>query len=393
MKILSFFIITLSFGFSFAQRASVKFEVVPNSDNSNEISPRLVEVGSTVKLKAIITGKVEGLKWKIAGEMGKDWKFANKVQSETEALTQDEIEIVFKKMGPTNISLSGKTEIDSLMKGKKAPEKVKITLKCDKKGYLLVTETAEYNELNQLYAEGNVDGYIKLVKKASKMVENEKYAKDPFAYIWLSRGLNKVYGEIDDFTKSKYEPYKNAFNDAISALSKALKYDNNGFLEDPNSKFADFIYEMQYKFYDEIVLVVLSNDTAVQVGKTKTKDYGKLNSTLNKYLKITKNPVCIKHLQVACLFNLKDANAKNLLKDAEADLKKYTDFKDSISFTPVDQLFFAAGITEMMKYYKAKGTSDACDLQKRAIAALPELIQDLEKFEEFINFRDENCDR
>jgi hypothetical protein len=380
MKYLLFLFTTLTSGLLMAQRPSIKFEAT---------TPRLAKAGEVIQLRAVLSGKYlpEDLKWKIGGEEGKDWKFAEGSKN-----SDNEISIVFKKIGPTNVSLSAKAIVDSTLKGKKTSEQVKISLKYDRKGYLLITEPNEYSELNQLFAEGTVDSYIKLVKKASKLTENEKYAKDPFAYIWLSRGLYSVHNENLDYSVGKYEPYKTAFNDAVSALSKALKYDNNNFLEE--SKFAEFIYELQFRYYDDIVASSLSDTSAVKKGKSTTKDFGKINTSLSKYLKITKNPLCIKHLQATCMFNLKDANAKTVLKDAEAELAKYTASRDSVKFSPTDELFFAAGITELIKYYQVKGkTEDACSIQKRAIAAVPELKIDRTRFEEFIDERDPLCDQ
>jgi hypothetical protein len=380
MKYLLFLFTTLTSGLLIAQRPSIKFEAT---------TPRLAKAGEVIQLRAVLSGKYlpEDLKWKIGGEEGKDWKFAEGTKN-----SDNEISIVFKKIGPTNVSLSAKAIVDSTLKGKKTSEQVKISLKYDRKGYLLITEPNEYSELNQLFAEGTVDSYIKLVKKASKLTENEKYAKDPFAYIWLSRGLYSVHNENLDYSIGKYEPYKTAFNDAVSALSKALKYDNNNFLEE--SKFAEFIYELQFRYYDDIVASSLSDTSAVKKGKSTTKDFGKINTSLSKYLKITKNPLCIKHLQATCMFNLKDANAKTVLKDAEAELAKYTASRDSVKFSPTDELFFAAGITELIKYYQVKGKiEDACSIQKRAIAAVPELKIDRTRFEEFIDERDPLCDQ
>ncbi len=367
--------------FIYAQKPSIKFEAT---------TPRLAKVGEEVTLRAILIGnpKPDGLKWKIGGEEGKDWKFKDK----SSTVSSEEITIIFKKIGPTNVSLAAKAEIDTLIKGKKEKEKMKISLKYDRKGYLLITEVEEYSELNQLFAEGTVDSYIKLVKKASKLTENEKYAKDPFAYIWLSRGLYSIHNENVDYSQGKYEIYKTAFNDAVSALSKALKYDNNNFLEE--SKFAEFIYELQFRYYDDIVSSALADGEAVKKGKTTTKDFGKINTSLSKYLKITKNPLAIKHLQAACMFNINDPNGKTILKEADADLVKYIASRDSIKFSPTDELFFAAGITELLKYFELKKkTDEACNLTKRAVAAVPELKVDRKKFEEYIDVRDPNCEQ
>jgi hypothetical protein len=381
MKYLFFLLSTLTSGLLVAQRPSIKFEAT---------TPRLAKAGEEVTLRAILIGnpKPDGLKWKIGGEEGKDWKFKDK----SSTISSEEITVIFKKIGPTNVSLSAKAEIDTLIKGKKEKEKMKISLKYDRKGYLLITEVEEYSELNQLFAEGTVDSYIKLVKKASKLTENDKYSKDPFAFIWLARGLYSIHNENVDYTQGKYEIYKTAFNDAVSALSKALKYDNNNFLEE--SKFAEFIYELQFRYYDDIVSSTLADGEAVKKGKTTTKDFGKINTSLSKYLKITKNPIAIKHLQAACLLNLNDPNAKTILKEADIDLTKYIASRDSIKFSPTDELFFAAGITELLKYYEIKKkTDEACNLTKRAVAAVPELKVDRKKFEEYIEVRDPNCEQ
>jgi hypothetical protein len=380
MKYLFFLLSTLTSGLLVAQRPSVKFVA----------DKRLVNAGDVVNLTMMRSSKdISSSKLKIGGEEGKDYKIIKEeVLNEFEVLYV----VVFKKLGPTNISVSAKATVDSIPKGKKVVEKVPISLKYEKKGYLLITDKNEYSELNQLFAEGTVDSYIKLVKKASKLTENEKYAKDPFAYIWLARGLYSVHNENLDYTIGKYEAYKTAFNDAVTALSKAMKYDNNNFLEE--SKFAEFIYELQFRYYDDIVTSALTDTSAVKKGKKTTKDFTKINTSLSKYLKITKNPICIKHLQTACLFNLKDANAKNILKEAEAELVKYTASKDSVKFSPTDELFFAAGVTELIKYYKLKGkTEEPCSLQKRAIAAVPELKIDRTRFEEFIDEREPLCDQ
>ena len=389
MKYLFFIFSTMFSGVIFAQGPSIKFVA----------DKRMVAVGDTVILKITKSANVPDTKLKIGAEVGKDYKI---VYAREDEINKDisYIWLIFKKIGPINVSITAKVTVDSIPKGKKVIEKIPISLKYEKKGYFLITDKNEYSELNQLFTGGDVDSYIKLVKKASKMVENDKYSKDPFAYIWLARGLYLISGESLDFSMSKYQPYKSAFNDAVSALSKALKYDNNGFLEkvptdDKNltdDKFSGFINEMQYKYYDEIVLSNLTNDTAVVKGKTKIKDYAKINTSISKYLKITKNPICVKYLQVACLFNLKDANAKVLLKEAELELTKYIAGKDSLVFSETDELFFAAGICELLKYYNSnKKAADACVLQKRAIAALPTLIENREKFEEFQEYYDEEC--
>lgn len=374
MKNITFIGLTLLANLSFSQANKFKFES----------SSRILSIGDTIELKAIYDNVDDGsFKWKIGGEEGKDWKLVKGY-----SVTDDVVKVYFKKIGPTNVGISGKrtSKVKKKVNGKEQEETVKESLKYDKKGYLLVTAKDEYSEFNQLFAEGTTDSYIKLVKKASKLTENEKYAKDPFAFIWLARGLYAIHGENLDYSQGKYAAYKTAFQDAIAALSKALKYDVNGFFEDTKmedlKKFTDFIYEFQNKYFVEVL--------GEQVEKEQDKiDYAKINAALNKYVKITKNPICVKYYQIACMYRSNDAsNAKLALKEADAQLAQ---LGDSASFTETDKLFFAAGVVELGKYYEFKKQSqNICDLMKRAVVAVPSLLEEQGKFEEFRE-RLDNC--
>jgi hypothetical protein len=369
MKNLFLFSAILLVNISYSQVAKVSFDT----------DERLINVGDTVQLTAIASGILEGtLKWKIGGEEGKDWKFLKGYDA-----TNEVIKVYFKKIGPANVTLSAKFEKSVTKKenGKEKTEKVKESIKCDKKSYFLVTEKGEYSELNQLYAEATVDSYIKLVKKAAKLTENTKYAKDPFAYIWLARGLYAIYGENLDFTIGKYAAYKTAFQDATSALSKALKNDKNGFLD--HSKFAEFIFEFQNKYFVEVL--------GEQLEKEADKiDYTKINSALGKYVKITKNPISVKYFQIACMYRLNDqANAKIALKEADLQLAQ---LGDSAVFSETDKLFFARSIVELIKYYESKKQANSpCDLLKRVVIAIPSLLEEQDKYEDFRE-RHANCD-
>lgn len=369
MKNLVLFSCILFTSVSFSQVAKISFDT----------DERLINVDDTVQLTAIASGIIDGtLKWRIGGEEGKDWKFVKG------SLPTDEvIKVYFKKIGPANVSLSAKFEkkVTKKENGKEKVEIIKETIKCDKKSYFLVTEKGEYSELNQLYAEATVDSYIKLVKKAAKLTESEKYSKDPFAYIWLARGLYAIYGENLDFSVGKYAPYKTAFQDATAALSKALKNDKNGFLD--HSKFGEFIFEFQNKYFVEVL--------GEQLEKESDKiDYTKINSALAKYVKITKNPISVKYFQIACMYRLNDqANAKLALKDADLQLAQ---LGDSAVFSETDKLFFAQSVVELIKYYETKKQATSpCDILKRAVIAVPSLLEEQDKYEDFRE-RYGNCD-
>jgi hypothetical protein len=365
-KIICLLITVLLGSLTFAQKDRFYFEA----------SERLINVDDTIELNAFADNIEDGtLKWKIGGEEGKDWKYIKGYTA-----TDNPIKVTFKKLGPTNVAISAKRikKATKKVNGKEVIEEIKESLKFDKKGFLLVTEKGEYSELNQLFAEGTLDSYVKLVKKASKLTENEKYSKDPFVFIWLSRGLYAVSMNLEPSEAvGKYEPYKNAFNDAISALSKAMKLDNNGFLE--VSKFSDFINEMQNKYFVE----VLGEQTDVDPEKI---DYSKISGALGKYAKITKNPICIKYYQIACMFRLNDANAKTVLKEADLQLAQ---LGDSAVFSETDKLFFANGIVELGKFYAIKKQSNnICGLLKKAIFAVPSLMEEQDRYESFREMND-----
>ena len=81
-------------------------------------------------------------------------------------------------------------------------------------------QAPNYDDLKILYADAN---YEKLVKVSSGYTLKDDLKKDPIPFIWLAKGLYKI-----SLSGSDDEKYKNAYKDAIAALTKAMKNDKDG---------------------------------------------------------------------------------------------------------------------------------------------------------------------
>jgi len=159
-----------------------------------------------------------------------------------------------------------------------------------------------YNDLRILYADGS---YEKLVKKAEKYTMSDKTKKEVMPYVWLAKGLYKIHLKGD-----ASETYKNAYKDAINAMSKALKFDKTGEIlrEDSN---AEFLNEFQNSLVEQIENEMLENN------------YRKAFSWVNNYKKVSKNLIGQQLLDGVCKFNTNDrSSAFSTWKTALAQIKK-----------------------------------------------------------------------
>ena len=80
-------------------------------------------------------------------------------------------------------------------------------------------QAPNYDDLKILYADGN---YEKLVKVAENYTLKDDLKKDPMPFIWLGKGLYKI-----SLSGTDEEKFKNAYKDAIAAVSKSLKNDKD----------------------------------------------------------------------------------------------------------------------------------------------------------------------
>lgn len=105
-----------------------------------------------------------------------------------------------------------------------------------------------YEDLLILKADGNWD---KLIKTSESYTVNNKTHKDAIPYYYLAYGLYKM-----SFVADRDEKYKGAYKSSFTAISKLIRYDESGSVQE---KHADFISELKLSLL-EIIQNDLGND-------------------------------------------------------------------------------------------------------------------------------------
>lgn len=156
-----------------------------------------------------------------------------------------------------------------------------------------------FDDLKILYADGN---YEKLVVQSEKYTLKEVLKKDPVPYMWLAKGLDKIAssGTTD-------EKFKNAYKDAVNALSKSLKNDKDSSCYREHKEFVDG--------FQAGLVERINNELAAN-------DYKKAAGWDVKYYKVSFNILGAKYLDGACKFMTGDRGSANTLWAAcEKELK------------------------------------------------------------------------
>lgn len=225
----------------------------------------------------------------------------------------------------------------------------------------LSAQPPTYDDLKILYADAN---YEKLVKVAENYTLKDDLKKDPIPYLWLAKGLYKIsLSGTDD------ERFKNAYKDAIGALSKALKNDKDG------SQLADhreFVEEFQLS-----MVTMIENDLTA-------KDYNKAAGWVVKYYKITNNPVGAKFLDASSKYRKADKGGANTLwKEAELLLGKITSIED---WTEADKTMLKLGVLQTAECYVTSRQHDKAKNVLNKVAQWYEGDEDFKtKYDEIVN--------
>jgi len=196
-------------------------------------------------------------------------------------------------------------------------------------GNIAFSQAPGYDDLKILYADAN---YEKLVKNAESYTMKEELKKDPIPQIYLAKGLYKI-----SLSGTADEKFKNAYKDAIGALSKAMKIakDSIELLGDH----LEFINQFQGSMVE-----MISNDLAA-------KDYNKASGWALKYYKITANPIGAKYLDGATKYRKADKGGANALwKEAETMLKGISSLDE---WTEADKNLLKIGVMETAECYVA----------------------------------------
>jgi hypothetical protein len=185
------------------------------------------------------------------------------------------------------------------------------------------SQAPDYDDLKILFADGK---YEKLTKYADNYTQKENLKKDPIPYVWLAKGLHKI-----SISGTKDENFKNAFKDAIGAMTKAFKLDKDSTLM---NEFGDFIAEFQVALGEYI-----TNDLTA-------KDYAKASGWAMKYSKISYHPIGAQYIDGAAKYRKADkGTALTIWKTADAEVAKLIAKNEAISeWTEADLSLFRTGI-------------------------------------------------
>jgi hypothetical protein len=194
---------------------------------------------------------------------------------------------------------------------------------------ITMAQPPNYDDLKIYFADAN---YEKLVKHADSYTLKEDLKKDPVPFIYLAKGLYKI--SVSGTTDEKF---KNAYKDAIGALSKAFKISKDSI--ELLSDYMEFIDQFQGSMVE-----MISNDLAA-------KDYNKASGWVLKYYKISRNIIGAKYLDGATKYHKADKGGANILwKEAETMLKSITSIEN---WTEADIKLFKLGVMETAECYLA----------------------------------------
>lgn len=219
----------------------------------------------------------------------------------------------------------------------------------------------KYDDLKILYADAN---YEKLVKNAENYTMKDDLKKDVLPFLWLAKGLYKIsLSGTDD------EKFKNAYKDAIAALSKALKNDKDG---TQLADHAEFVNEFQLS-----MVTTIENDLSA-------KDYNKAGGWVLKYYKITKNPVGAKFLDGASKYRKADKGGANTAwKEADGMLSKITSIDD---WSEADKKMLQMGVLQTAECYLASKQREKAKTLLNKVAQWYEGDAEFkEKYDEIVN--------
>lgn len=220
-----------------------------------------------------------------------------------------------------------------------------------------------FDDLKILYADGN---YEKLVKEAEKYCERDDTKKDPMPFMWLAKGYYKI-----SISGNPDPEYKNAFKDALGAMSKFLRNDKDGTarMDDDNAEFLDLI---QSSLMEQI-----DNELTIE-------NYRKAYSWVLKYKKVSDNLIGEMYLEGACKFRTGDkSSAFALWRDAEKLISEVTSTE---SWSASDLKILKVGVLESAECLVSVRQVDKAKALLNKVAPLFEDDKDFKaKYDEIVN--------
>lgn len=210
-------------------------------------------------------------------------------------------------------------------------------------------QAPSYDDLIILYADGKFE---KLIDESTKYTEKESTMKDPFPYLMLSKGY---YGMSQKGDRS--DQYKNAFKDAVSALSKFIKKDKKQEVIGDHEEYVEMIKMMQAE---------------IMINENDSKNYKKVTGSASSYLKVSPDNIGAKFLDAASKYMQNDkTSATNIWKETEKAFMALT----AIPTSEADVKVYKAGVIATAEcFIKSKQVERARALLNKA----QQLIQEEE---------------
>ena len=93
----------------------------------------------------------------------------------------------------------------------------------------------KYKKLEKYYSES---AYADVIFNAEKMIDNEKYSKDPEPYLYSSKAFLGIYKNPEEYPEKKFPDFKNPLKFALSDFAKFRKHDKSGEVYAENKDYA-----------------------------------------------------------------------------------------------------------------------------------------------------------
>jgi hypothetical protein len=94
----------------------------------------------------------------------------------------------------------------------------------------------KFKKLESYYSEGK---YADCIFNAEKLMDNEKYSKDPEIYLYSSMSYLGIYKNPSDYPEKKYPDFKNPLKTALADFVRLKKYDKSGEVVAAHQDFAN----------------------------------------------------------------------------------------------------------------------------------------------------------
>ncbi len=190
----------------------------------------------------------------------------------------------------------------------------------------------DYQDLLIIKADGD---WEELIKKSERYTLKSSSEDDAIPYYYMAYGLYKI-----SFVGDRDEKYDNAFKDALTAISKMIKKDKNGEVQE---KHAEFINELKMNLL-ELIQNEFGND-----------EYRRAFGWVMRLYKFGRNYPQAKYLEGVCRYRNTDKSTARLKWKEGQELLESS---EPNSWGEADKQLMMLGLYESAKVLKESRQSD-----------------------------------